>query len=82
MLNPGTGRIKGIKVCRGRNNLLAQGQDGDDGLNGTGGTEQMAMHGFAGADGKRGLHEHEVALCRALGLRLATIALKLEDTRG
>ena len=36
----------------------------------------------AGADGKRGLDEHEIALCRALGQRLATIALKLENGRG
>ena len=37
---------------------------------------------FGVADGKRGLDEHEIALCRALGQRLATIALKLENGRG
>ena len=51
-------------------------------LNTTGGGTPYGPSHHAGADGKRGLHEHEVALCRALGLRLATIALKLEDTRG
>ncbi|MEO6680828.1 MAG: NAD(P)H-quinone oxidoreductase, partial [Pseudomonas sp.] len=30
------------------------------------------------ADGKQGLNEHEVALCRALGLRLGKTAQKLE----
>ena len=42
-----------------------------------GGTPYGASH-HAGADGKSGLNEHEVALCRALGLRLAKTALKLE----
>ena len=51
-------------------------------LNTTGGGTPYGPSHHAGADGKRGLHEHEVALCRALGLRLATIALKLENTRG
>ena len=46
-----------------------------------GGTPYGASH-HAGADGKRALDEHEVALCRALGQRLASIALKLGDTRG
>ena len=46
-----------------------------------GGTPYGASH-HAGADGKRALDEHEVALCRALGRRLASIALKLGDTRG
>ena len=46
-----------------------------------GGTPYGPSH-HAGADGKRGLDEHEVSLCRALGQRLATIALKLENTRG
>ena len=46
-----------------------------------GGTPYGPSH-HAGADGKRGLDEHEVTLCRALGQRLATIALKLENTRG
>ena len=46
-----------------------------------GGTPYGPSH-HAGADGKRGLDEHEVALCRALGQRLATIALKLESNRG
>ncbi|KAB0550799.1 NAD(P)H:quinone oxidoreductase [Pseudomonas argentinensis] len=45
-----------------------------------GGTPYGASH-HAGADGKRALDEHEVALCRALGQRLASIALKLGDTR-
>ena len=46
-----------------------------------GGTPYGPSH-HAGADGKRGLDEHEIALCRALGQRLATIALKLENGRG
>jgi len=46
-----------------------------------GGTPYGPSH-HAGADGKRGLDEHEVSLCRALGQRLASIALKLENTRG
>nr|WP_275296659.1 NAD(P)H:quinone oxidoreductase [Pseudomonas weihenstephanensis] len=46
-----------------------------------GGTPYGPSH-HAGADGKRGLDEHEIALCRALGQRLASIALKLENTRG
>ena len=46
-----------------------------------GGTPYGPSH-HAGADGKRGLDEHEIALCRALGQRLASIALKLETTRG
>lgn len=45
-----------------------------------GGTPYGASH-HAGADGKRALDEHEVALCRALGQRLASIALKLEAKR-
>ena len=43
-----------------------------------GGTPYGASH-YAGADGKRALDEHEVALCRALGLRVAKIARKLES---
>ena len=46
-----------------------------------GGTPYGPSH-HAGADGKRGLDEHEIALCRALGQRLASIALKLETPRG
>ena len=46
-----------------------------------GGTPYGASH-HAGADGKRALDEHEVTLCRALGQRLASIALKLSDGRG
>ena len=46
-----------------------------------GGTPYGPSH-HAGADGKRGLDEQEIALCRALGQRLAGIALKLENTRG
>ena len=46
-----------------------------------GGTPYGPSH-HAGADGKRGLDEHEIALCRARGQRLATIALKLESNRG
>ena len=46
-----------------------------------GGTPYGPSH-HAGADGKRGLDEHEIALCRALGQRLVTIALKLESNRG
>lgn len=51
-------------------------------LNTTGGGTPYGPSHHAGADGKLGLNEHEIALCRALGLRLATIALKLENTRG
>jgi len=46
-----------------------------------GGTPYGASH-HAGADGKRDLDEHEIALCRALGQRLATTAKLLETTRG
>ena len=46
-----------------------------------GGTPYGPSH-HAGADGKSGLNEHEVALCRALGLRLAKTALLLENGRG
>ena len=42
-----------------------------------GGTPYGASH-HAGADGKKGLDQHEVALCRALGHRLAKTAQKLE----
>ncbi|PYB98866.1 NAD(P)H-quinone oxidoreductase [Pseudomonas koreensis] len=41
-----------------------------------GGTPYGASH-HAGADGKNGLDQHEVALCRALGLRLAKTAQTL-----
>jgi NAD(P)H dehydrogenase (quinone) len=41
-----------------------------------GGTPYGASH-HAGADGKRALDEHETALCRALGQRLALTAQKL-----
>ncbi|WP_322978370.1 NAD(P)H:quinone oxidoreductase [Pseudomonas sp. C11] len=43
-----------------------------------GGTPYGPSH-HAGSDGKRPLDEHEVALCRALGTRLARIAQKLEN---
>ncbi|PZW68941.1 NAD(P)H dehydrogenase (quinone) [Pseudomonas sp. URMO17WK12:I1] len=46
-----------------------------------GGTPYGASH-HAGADGKRALDEHEISLCRALGQRLASIALKLGNERG
>ncbi|HUE94112.1 NAD(P)H:quinone oxidoreductase [Pseudomonas sp.] len=46
-----------------------------------GGTPYGASH-HAGADGKRPLDEHEIALCRALGQRLAQTAEKLESRRG
>jgi NAD(P)H dehydrogenase (quinone) len=46
-----------------------------------GGTPYGPSH-FAGADGKRTLDEHEIALCRALGQRLAQTAKKLEQPRG
>ena len=46
-----------------------------------GGTPYGASH-FAGADGKRPLDEHEIALCRALGERLARTASMLETSRG
>ena len=45
-----------------------------------GGTPYGASH-HAGADGKRALDEHEITLCRALGQRLASIALKLGNGR-
>lgn len=43
-----------------------------------GGTPYGASH-HAGGDGKRPLDEHEIALCRALGQRLGSIARKLEQ---
>lgn len=43
-----------------------------------GGTPYGPSH-HAGGDGKRPLDEHETALCRALGQRLAQLALKLEN---
>ncbi len=46
-----------------------------------GGTPYGASH-HAGNDGKRALDEHEIALCRALGQRLAQTAVKLESSRG
>lgn len=46
-----------------------------------GGTPYGPSH-HAGADGKRALDEHEIALCRALGKRLATTATQLESHRG
>lgn len=46
-----------------------------------GGTPYGASH-HAGNDGKRALDEHETALCRALGQRLAQTAAKLERSRG
>ncbi|MBD9397243.1 NAD(P)H:quinone oxidoreductase [Pseudomonas sp. PDM11] len=45
-----------------------------------GGTPYGASH-HAGADGKRALDEQEICLCRALGQRLASIALKLGNGR-
>ena len=46
-----------------------------------GGTPYGASH-HAGQEGKRALDEHEIALCRALGQRLAQTAVKLESHRG
>lgn len=46
-----------------------------------GGTPYGPSH-HAGADSKRALDEHEIALCRALGQRLAQTAIKLEPSRG
>lgn len=46
-----------------------------------GGTPYGASH-HAGADGKRDLDADEIALCRALGQRLANTALRLENGRG
>ncbi|MGH7748395.1 MAG: NAD(P)H:quinone oxidoreductase [Candidatus Dormibacteria bacterium] len=46
-----------------------------------GGTPYGASH-HSGADGKRALDQHEIALCRALGLRLAKTAALLENGRG
>lgn len=46
-----------------------------------GGTPYGPSH-HAGADGKRALDEHETALCRSLGQRLAQLAQRLEKPRG
>ncbi|MBD7978444.1 MULTISPECIES: NAD(P)H:quinone oxidoreductase [Pseudomonas] len=46
-----------------------------------GGTPYGPSH-HAGADAKRALDEHEIALCRALGQRLANTARSLENSRG
>ena len=46
-----------------------------------GGTPYGASH-HAGADGKRDLDADEIALCRALGQRLASTAKLLENGRG
>ncbi|WPC03931.1 NAD(P)H:quinone oxidoreductase [Pseudomonas benzenivorans] len=46
-----------------------------------GGTPYGPSH-HAGADGKRPLDEHEIALCRSLGQRLGQTAKKLECARG
>ncbi len=46
-----------------------------------GGTPYGPSH-HAGTDGKRQLDEHEIALCRALGQRLAQTAKRLENDRG
>jgi len=46
-----------------------------------GGTPYGASH-HAGSDGKRPLDEHEITLCRALGLRLAQTARRLEKALG
>lgn len=46
-----------------------------------GGTPYGASH-HAGADGKRPLDQHETALCRALGQRLAQTAQRLEASHG
>ena len=46
-----------------------------------GGTPYGPSH-HAGADGKRALDQHETALCRALGQRLAQTASLLEQKRG
>ncbi|MFC3609003.1 NAD(P)H:quinone oxidoreductase [Stutzerimonas tarimensis] len=46
-----------------------------------GGTPYGPSH-HAGQDGKRPLDEHEIALCRALGQRLALTASRLETSRG
>lgn len=46
-----------------------------------GGTPYGPSH-YAGADGKRALDEQEITLCRALGQRLATTAIRLEKPRG
>lgn len=46
-----------------------------------GGTPYGPSH-HAGGDGKRPLDEHEIALCRALGQRLAQTVKRLEKDRG
>ena len=46
-----------------------------------GGTPYGASH-HSGPDGKRMLDQHEITLCRALGLRLAKTATLLEHGRG
>lgn len=51
-------------------------------LNTTGGGTPYGPSHYAGADGKRKLDDHETALCRALGKRLAETAMKLDHSRG
>ena len=51
-------------------------------LNTTGGGTPYGPSHHAGADGKRKLDDHETALCRALGKRLAETAIKLDHSRG
>ena len=51
-------------------------------LNTTGGGTPYGPSHYAGADGKRQLDDHETALCRALGKRLAETAMKLDHSRG
>ena len=51
-------------------------------LNTTGGGTPYGPSHHAGADGKRKLDDHETALCRALGKRLAETAMKLDHSRG
>ena len=51
-------------------------------LNTTGGGTPYGPSHHAGADGKRKLDDHETALCRALGKRLAETAMKLDHNRG
>ena len=50
-------------------------------LNTTGGGTPYGPSHHAGADGKRKLDDHETALCRALGKRLAETAIKLDHSR-
>ena len=50
VIDTGAGRIEIIKVGGWRNGALAQGENGDDGFEGAGGAEQVAVQRLGGAD--------------------------------